>query len=68
MILTAIFFAAMAAGALVMFIAIVKSAIDDARGSTVPQPAPEARRIVLPGERQGRFVREGDRAPRTVAR
>ncbi|HEX5269011.1 MAG TPA: hypothetical protein VFW33_00925 [Gemmataceae bacterium] len=66
MILTAIVFAVVGAGALVLFVAIVRDAIDEARGVSVSQRVPEA----AAADRAGRFTRERDRdpAPQAVAR
>jgi hypothetical protein len=55
----AIFFAFVAACALVLLFVLVKSAVEDARAVEPPPPTP---RVVLPPPRTGRFVRERDRA------
>lgn len=64
MIIGAIFFAFVAACAVVMFAAIVKSAVDDSRAyGFMSQPAPAAT-VVLPGDREVRFERKPERTGR----
>ena len=64
MIIGAIFFAFVAACALVLLFVIVKSAVEDARAAETPQPpTPE---VVLPPARTGRFVRDSEPARRPV--
>ena len=58
MIIGAIFFAFVAACALVLLLAIVRSAIDDARAPAEARtPVPSAV-VILPGDREARFERE----------
>lgn len=56
MIIGAIFFAFVAACALVLFVAIVKSTIDDTRAIAGATPQP-SHTVIFPGERTGRFDR-----------
>ena len=64
MIIGAIFYAFVAACALVLLLAIVRSAIDDARAPAEARtPAPSAV-VILPGDREVRFEREPVRTGR----
>ena len=73
MIIGSIFFAFVAACALVLLFAIVKSAVEDTRAVSEAGPAAPAHHVILPGEpeerlqpapaRTGRFTRERDGQP-----
>jgi hypothetical protein len=64
MIIGAIFFAFVAACALVLLLAIVKSAIDDTRAPAAARtPVPSAV-VILPGEREARYTRQPARTGR----
>jgi len=57
MIIGAIFLGVVAACAVVLLVAILRSAVEDSRaaGARIPEPTG---RVILPGDREGRFTRE----------
>jgi hypothetical protein len=61
MIIGTIFFAVVAASALVLLVVIVKHGIEETRAVAHARPAAPSHHVVLPGEREERFTRQPDR-------